>query len=48
MNEKSPDSKRAYPAIYEKIIPVALGILAAIVLVMLIYTVLVGVGLFNF
>jgi hypothetical protein len=48
MTEKSPDSKREYPTIYEKIVPIALGVLAVIVLAILIYTVLVGVGLLNF
>lgn len=47
-SEKSPDSKRTYPAIYEKIVPIALGILGMIVLAMLVFTVLVGVGLLNF
>jgi hypothetical protein len=48
MTEKSPDSKREYPAIYEKIVPVALGLLAVIVLAMLVYTILVGIGILNF
>ena len=48
MTEKPPDSKREYPAVYEKIVPVALGILAVIVLAMLVYTILVGVGVLNF
>lgn len=48
MTEKSPDSKREYPTAYEKIIPIAIGILALIVIVMLIYTILVGVGGLHF
>lgn len=48
MAEKSPDSKREYPAVYEKIIPIALGMLALIVVGMLIFTVLVAVGLLHF
>jgi len=48
MTEKSPDSKRAYPAVYEKIVPIALGVLAVIVLALLVYTILVGVGLLHF
>lgn len=48
MTEKSPDSKREYPAVYEKIVPIALGLLAVIVLAMLVYTVLVGVGVLKF
>ena len=48
MDENPQNSKREYPAIYEKIVPIALGVLVVIVLVMLIYTILVGVGLLNF
>ena len=48
MAEKSPDSKRAYPAIYEKIVPIALGVLALIVVGMLIFAVLVAVGILHF
>ena len=48
MTEKPQDSKREYPAVYEKIVPIALGVLAVIVLAMLVYTVLVGVGILNF
>ena len=48
MAEKSPDSKREYPAVYEKAVPIALGILALIVLAVLVYTVLVGVGVLSF
>ena len=48
MSEKSPPSERKYPPLYEKIIPVALGILAIIILGMLVYTVAVGVGILNF
>lgn len=48
MTEKSSDSKREYPAVYEKIVPIALGLLSMIVLAMLIFTVLVGIGILNF
>jgi hypothetical protein len=48
MTEKSSESKREYPAIYEKIVPIALGVLALIVLLMLVFTILVGVGLLHF
>lgn len=48
MAQKSSDAKREYPAIYEKIIPIALGGLALIVLAMLVFTILVGTGLLNF
>jgi len=48
MTEKSTPSKREYPAVYEKMVPVALGVLAVIVIAMLVFTVLVGVGAINF
>ncbi len=48
MTEKSPNSKREYPAVYEKIVPIAIGVLAVIVIVMLLYTILVGMGVLNF
>ena len=48
MTEKSPDSNREYPTIYEKIVPIILGVLAVIVLAMLVYTILVGVGVLHF
>jgi hypothetical protein len=48
MTEKSPPSKREYPAVYEKMVPMALGVLVAIVIAMLIFTILVGVGVLNF
>jgi hypothetical protein len=48
VTEKPPDSKRAYPAAYEKFIPIALGVLAAIVIGMLVFTILVGVGVLDF
>lgn len=48
MTEKSTDTKREYPAVYEKIVPIALGVLALIVVAMLVFTILVGVGILNF
>ena len=48
MTEKSTPSKREYPAVYEKMVPIALGVLAVIVIAMLVFTVLVGVGAINF
>ena len=48
MNEKSKPAKRVYPAIYEKIVPVALGVLVLIVIVILLFTILVGTGLLGF
>jgi hypothetical protein len=48
MTHKSPTSKREYPAVYEKVVPIALGVLAVIVVAMLIFTILVGVGALDF
>jgi len=46
MNKKA--QKRSYPPIYEKTVPLAIAILAAIILAMLIFTVAVGLGVINF
>ncbi len=48
MTEKAPESKREYPAAYEKFVPLVIGVLVLIVIVMLLYTIFVGVGLLNF
>ena len=40
--------KREYPALYERFIPLAIGTLVLIVIAMLVFTILVGVGLLNF
>ena len=48
MPSNTPESKRAYPALYEKVVPIAIGLLVGIVVGMLIFTVLVGVGALNF
>ena len=48
MTEKSQPSKREYPAVYEKVVPLAIGALVLVVIAMLIFTVLVGVGALNF
>ena len=48
MSQKSPESKRAYPVVYEKIVPIAIGLLVVIVVGMLVFTILVGLGALNF
>ena len=48
MAGKSPPTKREYPAVYEKIVPIAIGLLVVVVVAMLLFTVLVGVGALNF
>jgi hypothetical protein len=45
---RSTHSERKYPQLYEKTIPIIIGILALIIFVMLIYTIAVGVGILNF
>jgi uncharacterized membrane protein YvbJ len=47
-NRRSSQTERKYPPFYEKIIPIAIGILALIIVAMLIYTIAVGVGVLNF
>jgi cell division protein FtsN len=48
MTEKPQPSKREYPAVYEKAVPIAIGVLIAIVIALLLFTVLVGIGVLNF
>ncbi|MBI3158778.1 MAG: hypothetical protein HYZ26_04145 [Chloroflexi bacterium] len=36
---------RRYPALYEKLVPAAIGLLAVIILAMIVLTVLVALGL---
>jgi hypothetical protein len=48
MSEKSPPTKREYPALYEKFVPIAIGLLLVVVIAMLVFTVLVGVGALSF
>ena len=44
MNKPTP--KRQYPPIYEKLVPIALGLLGVIILGVLIFTLAVAFGLF--
>ena len=48
MTEKPSPPKREYPAVYEKAVPIAIGVLIMIVIAMLVFTVLVGIGALNF
>ena len=45
-NQSSP--KRQYPKIYEKFIPIIIGILAFVILGILAFTIAVGVGALKF
>jgi hypothetical protein len=48
MTEKTSPPKREYPAVYEKAVPIAIGVLIMIVIALLLFTVLVGIGVLNF
>jgi hypothetical protein len=48
MREKPPPPKREYPALYEKVVPIAISLLLVVVVAMLLFTVLVGVGALSF
>ena len=48
MPQNTSESKRAYPGLYEKIVPIAIGLLVVIVVAMLVFTILVGVGALKF
>jgi hypothetical protein len=46
MSKKKPD--RAYPPFYEKLVPVAIGLLAIVIIGMLAFTIAVGIGVLRF
>jgi hypothetical protein len=48
MREDVSSPKRRYPGFYERIVPIAIGILAVIIVVMLAYTLAVGLGILHF
>jgi hypothetical protein len=41
-----PDTKREYPAVYEKIVPIALGIIGLAIVVLVIIAIIVALGFF--
>ena len=45
-SQKQPANKRQYPPLYEKIIPIALGIIALAILALLVISVAVALGVF--
>jgi hypothetical protein len=47
MTDSKQPPKREYPKLYEKTVPIFLGILVILILAMLIYTIGVAVGLFT-
>ena len=40
--------KRSYPPFYEKFVPIAIGVLALVIVSMLIFTLAVGFGVLKF
>jgi hypothetical protein len=44
--KKQPPPKREYPAIYEKFVPFALGMVGLAILILVIITIIVALGLF--
>jgi hypothetical protein len=44
--QKQRTNKRQYPPLYEKIVPIALGVIALAILALLIISVAVALGLF--
>lgn len=48
MTQKSPQSKREYPVFYEKVVPIAIGLLTVVIVLTIIFTVLVGIGVLSF
>ncbi len=48
MHQNPASPKRQYPAFYEKFIPIAIGLLALVILGMLVFTIAVGVGALTF
>jgi hypothetical protein len=48
MKETTPPNKREYPPVYERIVPISLGILVVIIIGVLIFTIAVALGLLNF
>lgn len=48
MKEAQSSPNRQYPTFYEKFVPIAIGILAVIVVGMLVFTIAVGTGMLSF
>lgn len=44
---KRPAQKRSYPSFYEKVVPIALGIIALAIIVLLILSVAIALGVFS-
>jgi hypothetical protein len=45
--DKRPAKKRSYPPFYEKVVPIALGIIALAIIVLLILSAAVALGVFS-
>ncbi len=48
MRQNPASPKRQYPTFYEKFIPIAIGLLAIVIIGMLVFTIAVGVGVLDF
>ena len=48
IDKEESKKERSYPPVYEKLIPIAIGVLGFIIVGVLIFTVAVALGIFNF
>jgi hypothetical protein len=46
-NDRRPSKERRYPELYEKLVPIALGVILVAIAVLLIVAVAVALGLFT-
>ena len=46
-NDRRPARERKYPELYEKLVPIALGVILVAIVVLLIVAVAVALGLFS-
>jgi hypothetical protein len=46
-NDQRPSGERKYPALYEKLVPIALGVILVAIVVLLIVAIAVALGVFS-
>ena len=46
-NDRRPSTERKYPELYEKLVPIALGVIVVAIVVLLIVAIAVALGLFS-
>ena len=46
-NDRRPSRERKYPELYEKLVPIALGVILVAIVVLLIAAVAIALGLFS-